>query len=231
MTQLHKEKQKNRKLVDQLKEYGDTTHHQQSALGRRVVGSAKITKIKQSNLQKSVPPVLADAHSSASTSPLRHLPRPPTTPPPDKQHVRRASTPGQNSSPLPQGQGRPTSGRRLVLSEPSKHTSSHKTPLNPLKHNTSLEALGYKDIKEEEEQVRATTPRQQLSILPPIVPFQGDNTLSGDEESSKESDILKQQQFPTKRPAAHLKTLDSQVGVNSPEQAWMRQLSPPRDSK
>ena len=235
MTQLHKEKQKSRRVIEQLKLYGDSTVEQTSL--RKVPGSAV------SNMTVKYPSNHHSSESSSMTPPLRRMPHPPTTPPPTSvNHIRRASTPSkQFSSATRQG----SSSRRRLPTVPQSTTfagkssevtghltesrpiiSSNQTSLNPLKKE---EAPGYRDIvgNLEEHQVRPPTQGKQLSVLPPI---EGDADAKVDSFEEDGGSVyvhrVKHQQ------ALGSPKVSQQVRLDPHEQqAWIKQLPPQTDSQ
>ena len=234
MTQLHKEKQKSRRVIEQLKLYGDSTIEQTSL--RKVPGSAV------SNMTVKYPSNHHSSESSSMTPPLRRVPRPPTTPPTSANHVRRASTPSkQFASATRQG----SSSRRKLPTVPQSTTfagkssevtehstesgriiSSNQASLNPLKKE---EAPGYRDIVSnlEEHQVRPPTQGKRLSVLPPI---KGD--VDAKDDSFEEDGGSVYVHRVKHRQALGSAKVSQQVRLDPHEQqAWIKQLPSQTDSQ
>lgn len=236
MTQLHKEKQKSKKVIEQLKLYGDSTLEQSSF--QRRSGSAKM------QMTVKYPAGHHTSDSSSMTPPLRRMPHPPTTPPPaSSNHIRRATTPTKDL-PLRRRQGSscrrklPTVPQATTFSDISYHSteqayqhgrlhSDHELALNPLGKE---EAPGYKEIisNHEESQVRPSTQSRQFPVLPPI---------EGDPDAgTKRSTIEEEPNMYVHRVKSHQGLGSAKVNQSvrlepNGQQAWVHQLSPQSDSQ
>ena len=250
MTQLHKEKQKSRKLMEQLKLLSDPAapdHHTSNL--RRTAASTKSIDITKYPTSHPTSSVVSPGHATPpSTPPLRRMPHPPTTPSMSSaKHVRRASTPSKQS---PSPQSRQTSvHRRLPTVSPKEGGEvegkevgvmvADDMPnagrrcgqdLNPLRQVSVEEIPGYTEImrKEESDITPVPTQQRQLSILPPI---DGASTVTGDAEESSEFVVRHQiSKRGQKRliGSARIAVVD-QAPVGG-QQAWMSQLHPQRES-
>ena len=248
MTQLHKEKQKSRKLMEQLKLLSDPTvsDHYTSNL-RRMDGSAKSRDIIKCPTSYHPSSMMSPGQA---TPPLGRMPHPPTTPSPcSAKHVRRASTPSRQSpSPHESGQaavhrrlptvpppqeGLKMEGQELAVREAKNEASPDRRgrqDLNPLRQVSVEEIPGYTEImRKEEPDIMPVPPTQQrqLSVLPPI--DDASVVLDNAEESSGFVVHKISQRSQRRLVGSARMALVDQAPVGG-QQAWMPQLHPQRES-
>lgn len=247
MTQLHKEKQKSRKLMEQLKLLSDPVapdHHASNL--RRMDASTKSGNIAKCPTSHPSSSIVSPGHV---TPPLRRMPQPPTTPSPSSaRHVRRASTPSKHS---PSPQSRQTSVHRRLPTVPPKEGAEVegeefdvrmaedmpssgrrcRQDLNPLRQVSVEDIPGYTEImRKEEPEIMPVPPTQQhqLSVLPPI---DDANAVAGDTEESPEFVLHHKISKRDRRRligSARIAMVD-QAAVGG-QQAWMSQLHPQKES-
>lgn len=249
MTQLHKEKQKSRKLVEQLKLLSDSAapdHHTSNL--RRMAASAK--GVDMTNHPKSLPSssVAGPSNGTPQSTPPTHrrMPCPPTTPSPSSaKHVRRASTPSKQS---PSPQSRQTSVHRRLPTVPLNEGGevegeglavaiAEDTPnpgrrcmqdLNPLRQVSIEEVPGYTELmrKEEPDITPALAQQRQLSILPPIDGGPSTNAIADTVEESSEFVLHKISKRSQRRLMGSARIAVVDQAPAGGQQAWMSQLQP-----